>query len=252
MIGRAAILMLAAWFLSSPPAFAVGLHFASGRARTTMIELFTSEGCSSCPPAEAYLSDFQRDPQLWTKYIPLAFHVGYWDYLGWRDRFADPANVARQRRYARERAMPAIYTPAFFVNGKPWWRASHPDVPRSSAPAGSLTVDVTGNRYRAVFAPAGDIPKRLQLNVALLGMGLHSDIRAGENAGRHETHDFVVLGWQRFDSDSRHWQGTLPSSFAARGAARLALAAWVSRPGDPTPLQATGGYLSAGAASRTR
>jgi hypothetical protein len=250
VVARIAVLLLAAC-LSQPVPAAEALHFSSGPAQTAMIELFTSEGCNSCPPAEAYLNGLAHDPALWKAHIPLAFHVDYWDYLGWKDRFADPAHAVRQRQYAREHLMPTIYTPAFFVNGEPWQRRRHPDVPDAGMPAGTLTVDVAGAQYRAAFAPATAAPKTLQLNVALLGMGLTSDIRAGENAGRHSLHDFVVLSWQQFDSASGRWHGTLPAPALAREASRLALAAWISRPGDPTPLQATGGYLTRGPAAGT-
>ena len=60
--------------------------FESGVTRTTLLELFTSEGCSSCPPAEKWLSQLKSNPDLWKKIVPIAFHVDYWDHLGWRDR----------------------------------------------------------------------------------------------------------------------------------------------------------------------
>jgi len=64
------------------------LSFNSGESQNTLIELYTSEGCSSCPPADKFLSDYVKSKDLWTQYIPLAFHVDYWDYLGWKDVFA--------------------------------------------------------------------------------------------------------------------------------------------------------------------
>ena len=219
-------------------------RFVSGPAQVSMIELFTSEGCSSCPPAEAYLNGLQNEPGLWTKYIPLAFHVDYWNYLGWKDRFSDAAYSARQRQYARERLMLTVYTPAFFVNGEPWRPQRHPDIPLSDTRVGKLTVDVIGTQYRAVFELAESNSKALQLNVALLGMGLTTNIRAGENAGRQAQHDFVVLSWQRFESDDGRWRGALPAPALARDTSRLALVAWVSKLDNPTPLQAVGGYLA--------
>ena len=96
------------------------LRFASGSGRNVMVELFTSEGCNSCPPAEAFLNDFQTHPDLWRRYVPIAFHVDYWDYLGWTDRYADPRHAARQRQYARQGGVRTVYTPAFIVNGRAW------------------------------------------------------------------------------------------------------------------------------------
>src|SRR5713226_2490390 len=69
--------------------------FESGPQKIHLLELFTSEGCSSCPPAEAWLSKLKSDPRLWKDFVPLAFHVDYWDRLGWRDRFSSRAWTER-------------------------------------------------------------------------------------------------------------------------------------------------------------
>src|SRR5258707_11357310 len=74
--------------------------FESGRTKTHLIELFTSEGCSSCPPAEAWVSKLKDEPRLWRDFVPLAFHVDYWDRLGWRDPFAAKQWTARQYDYS--------------------------------------------------------------------------------------------------------------------------------------------------------
>src|SRR5205814_757208 len=81
---------------STPPA----TTFESSDAQSSLIELFTSEGCSSCPPAEKWLSALKSSSDLWKKAVPVAFHVDYWDHLGWRDRFAKPEFTSRQQRYA--------------------------------------------------------------------------------------------------------------------------------------------------------
>ena len=74
--------------------------FESGETQSTLIELFTSEGCSSCPPAEKWMSALKSNQDLWKTIIPVAFHVDYWDRLGWRDCFAKPEFTSRQQRYA--------------------------------------------------------------------------------------------------------------------------------------------------------
>ena len=94
--------------------------FESGETQSTLIELFTSEGCSSCPPAEKWLSALKSNQDLWKKIVPVAFHVDYWDRLGWRDRFAKREFTSRQQRYAAGWGGDSIYTPAFVVNGKEW------------------------------------------------------------------------------------------------------------------------------------
>jgi hypothetical protein len=88
------------------------LRFQSSAKQVALIELYTSEGCSSCPPAEAWLSQLKADPGLWTSFVPIAFHVDYWDNLGWRDRFAAEKFTARQRAYAVEWSGDSLYTPA--------------------------------------------------------------------------------------------------------------------------------------------
>ena len=92
------------WLMWLPAAAAMAggsTEFSSGATQTVMIELFTSEGCNSCPPAEEALNRYVRHPQLWKRYIPLALHVDYWDRLGWKDTFGSPENTERQWRYAR-------------------------------------------------------------------------------------------------------------------------------------------------------
>jgi hypothetical protein len=80
-------------------AFAETSTFQSGESATTLIELFTSEGCSSCPPADKWLSKFRSNPDLWSRVVPVAFHVDYWNNLGWMDRFSRPEFTERQRGY---------------------------------------------------------------------------------------------------------------------------------------------------------
>jgi len=246
-LSLSAVLLAVTLLLPSPAGAADGLRFTSGAEQTVMIELFTSQGCSSCPPAEAYVNRFSAHPALWKKFIPLAFHVDYWDYLGWKDRFASPAHALRQRQYAQQRSVQTVYTPAFIVNGQAWRGSLVSGEPSGGGkPAGVLNIDVNGQQLEATFAPATGTPQTLHLDVVVLGMGFNSEILAGENAGRRSQHEFVVLARRQISSDNGRWRGRLPALDRDWGAQRLALAAWVSRPGDLTPLQATGGYLPPG------
>ena len=93
-------------------------RFASGPQQTALIELYTSEGCSSCPPAETWMSRLKESPGLWKQFVPIAFHVDYWDRLGWRDRFSSQRWTERQRRYASLWQSESVYTPAVVVNGR--------------------------------------------------------------------------------------------------------------------------------------
>ena len=164
-----------------------------------VVELFTSEGCSSCPPADAVLAELARDGAR--PVYALAFHVDYWDELGWPDRFASAGNTARQRVYARAFAARGLYTPQMVVGGTEEFTGSdrghaqeavaralaHPAAvrlslqPRRSAGDG-VTVD-----YSAPGAPADSL-----LSVAIVEHSASTSVRAGENAGRMLHHANVV------------------------------------------------------------
>lgn len=234
--------LILAVLLSPLPSMAAGLHFASGDRQTVMIELYTSEGCSSCPPAEAYLNDYRNNPDLWKRYVPLAFHVDYWDDLGWKDRFSRREYSERQRRYAAVQHMHTVFTPAFFANGRLWRPDSGGKPAASTRAVGNLAVMLDGNNVTATFEPEGSNPGPLALHLAVLGMNLSTRIRAGENAGRRLDHEFVVLAQNRVAGERYRWHGVLPQ-VDATAAPRYAFVAWLSRSDDPAPLQAVGGYL---------
>src|SRR5438067_10607068 len=92
--------------------------FESGPRKVQLLELFTSEGCSSCPPAEASFSRLVNDARLWREFVPVAFHVDYWDRLGWKDSFASAEWTKRQQIYAQNWKAQSVYTPAFDLNGR--------------------------------------------------------------------------------------------------------------------------------------
>src|SRR5204862_2851379 len=158
-------------FAEQPGSTRPATTFESGETQSSLIELFTSEGCSSCPPAEKWLSALKSNQELWKKIIPVAFHVDYWDHLGWRDRFAKPEFTSRQQRYAAAWGGDSLYTPGFVVNGKEWrdWFGGNV-TPTSSAKVGVLRVSFSNDgKLSASFVPATTQPGALALNVALLG-----------------------------------------------------------------------------------
>jgi len=219
--------------------------FESGPAETTLVELFTSEGCSSCPPAEKWLSQLKSNPDLWKKIVPVAFHVDYWDRLGWRDRFAKPEFTSRQQRYAAVWGGDSAYTPGFVVNGKEWrsWFGGNA-MPTTSTKVGVLHVSVGDDgRVSATFAPDTVQARPLALNVALLGNDLESDVKRGENSGHKLHHDFVVLDLMRVDmvNESSRWTGSIALPLRSGNDKPTALAAWITE--NRTPIQATGGWL---------
>lgn len=223
------------------------LRFDSGVQQNQVIELFTSQGCNSCPPAEEFLNSLENDSRLWKQYFPIALHVDYWDYLGWKDRFARSENTRRQQRYARELRDRAVVTPAIFVNGMHWrgWRSG--DVPHdNSRSSGRLVLDISGSSIRATFRSIDPPPPGLKLDVAIVGMGLTTRIRRGENAGRHSRHEFVLLEPVEMTATAPgQWKGEMPAGTSI-AAPRYALLAWVSARGLLTPIQVTGGELPDG------
>jgi hypothetical protein len=99
-------------------------QFQSTEAQVPLIDLYTSEGCSSCPPADRWLTSLKHNQGLWSKFIPIAFHVDYWDYIGGKDPFASKQFSQRQPRYPKEFNEAAVYTPGMPKAGEEWrrWR----------------------------------------------------------------------------------------------------------------------------------
>ena len=216
--------------------------FSSGTQRTDLLELYTSEGCSSCPPAEAWFSQLLTHPQLWTRVVPIVFHVDYWDYLGWKDPFSTARSSERQRRYRQEGGVKSVYTPGFVLNGHEWrgWFNREP-LPEQTAPAGLLVAQLTDGELTAKFDNPDTQREPLELHVAVLGFDLTTEITAGENRGKALTHQFVVLQQTSARSTNQAWALTVPEVESA--AKKQAVVVWVTPAGKQSPIQATGGWL---------
>jgi hypothetical protein len=173
-----------------------------------LIELYTSEGCSSCPPADRWLSGFaNKTAQQPSPVIPLAFHVDYWDSLGWRDRFAAPKFTARQTERVSSNRGTFAYTPQILVNGRDsmaWRQASAPGEISSggtSAPGADLVLQLDTQREGRIAVDletkvlAASDAGHAVVYLALFENGLSSNVQAGENAGHQLRHDFVVRNW---------------------------------------------------------
>ena len=216
---------------------AVALELVSGERRTQLIELYTSEGCSSCPPADRWLSGYLNDDRLFKTLIPVALHVDYWDYIGWKDRFARPLFSTRQREYRAHGHVESVYTPGIVVDGREWrrWFVDRSRPQPALPPAGVLRLALDGDSFTARYDG-----EATELHVVWLGFGVTSTVSAGENRGRRFTHDFVVLDHRSYRGDAS-WSGELPPRGDPDKA--RAIAAWVSRGGDPAPLQAVAGWV---------
>lgn len=223
------------------------LVLESSVQQTGLLELYTSEGCSSCPPADRFVSSLLDRKDLWSTFVPIALHVDYWDYIGWQDRFASPVYSQRQRRYAEENALKTVYTPGFVYNGREWrnWFARRfRDFPKGGKP-GILKLTLENGSAKILFTPGSIQAGIIEVHLALLGFNIETRVKAGENRGKTLTHNFVVLALEneKLTFTDGGYTGELQLPETAINAERYALAAWVNRPDVQAPLQAVGGWL---------
>jgi hypothetical protein len=172
----------------------LGAETLAAEERPTLVELFTSEGCSSCPPADALLVDLARRPDV----LALSFHVDYWDKLGWKDPFSSPAATQRQQHYADLLHLATVYTPQIVVDGK--WQAvgsNRAEVRRAIDSAQRtrdhvpIALDLRLGRAKIEIGPGGEAEP-----AALLLIGFDrrhvSAVARGENSGHTLAHVDVV------------------------------------------------------------
>ena len=180
-------------------------------ADPVVVELYTSQGCSSCPPADALLARLAEEEDI----IALALHVDYWDYIGWKDEFADPAYTKRQKAYAHGRGERMIYTPQMIVAGTESVVGTRPnDVLRAirakEMDGPDLMASVTGDTIR-IEAPAAELSEPLTVHLVRVHDGMSVAIHAGENAGHTIDYSHIVTGWEVLGT----WDGTAPLSVEA-------------------------------------
>lgn len=177
-----------------------------------VIELFTSQGCSSCPPADKLLGELSARADL----LPLALHVDYWDYIGWKDRFARPENTARQKAYAVTAGRRMVYTPQMIIQGREDVVGTHPKdvamlVRKHADHDSGVDISVRRNGAKVVVGVSSDKP----MNGAIVQLVRYQpsewvDIKRGENAGRkikyhNIVRDLTVVG---------EWNGRTAAQFA--------------------------------------
>ncbi|HEY0790534.1 MAG TPA: DUF1223 domain-containing protein, partial [Chthoniobacterales bacterium] len=191
-----------------------------------------------------WLATLRNDPGLWRDVVPISFHVDYWDGLGWPDRFARREFSDRQHAYAAVWGSGSVYTPGFVLNGAEWreWGTRAWSTPSGTGGGDLRITRRSSTEWELAFRAAGIRPG--QARVALLGFDLPSEVRRGENAGRHLLHNFVALSCGsaalKPGADGT-WRAlvAVPDKPSAG-----AVAAWVEAAGSPVPVQAVGGWLS--------
>lgn len=202
---------------------ACGLWFALsgiGMAQTTssepvvVVELYTSQGCSSCPPADAYFTTLAQDARV----IPLALHVDYWDYIGWEDTFADPKFTERQKAYAQAVGSRTIYTPQMIVGGRDRVEGHQPDLVTElireqleAAQSVALVMQRSGDSLRIQAQPVAAVKGSVRVQLVRYRPSEVVMIEHGENAGMKVTYTNIVTSWQVIGE----WPGVAPLDMQA-------------------------------------
>ncbi|HUK62972.1 MAG TPA: DUF1223 domain-containing protein, partial [Dongiaceae bacterium] len=200
---------LAAWPPAAAPLAAAAATPAP--APFAVVELFTSEGCSSCPPADALLAELSARDDV----LALSFHVTYWDHLGWRDRFSSPAYTARQDAYAHRFGLASLYTPQMVVNGERQFVGSDESAAHAAIRDGLARTDALPITLRTradgpevvVDCTAPGAPADARLEVAWVDERATSSPDRGENGGRTLHHVHVARDLRRVALDQRHHGG---------------------------------------------
>ncbi len=203
------------------------LQDGGGSKGFAVVELFTSEGCSSCPPADDFIERLEKDNYNKQIYI-LAYHVDYWDRLGWKDRFSDHAYSTRQQQYARLLNLPNIYTPQVIVNGRnefvgsdegPILQAIGTGLSHGAPSDLTLSARIEGDKIIVDYKVAGE-GKKSELVLALVQKSAQSNIKAGENSGRSLSHVQIVRSLFHANLTSNNNESivlNLPKDFNEKG-----------------------------------
>ena len=228
-------------FYLFPVAYGQEIVFKSGNNQVALIELYTSQGCSSCPPADEWLAELKNKPGLWNEFVPVAFHVDYWDFLGWKDSFSKEEFSNRQRLHRAQGNVKVVYTPGFFLNGNEWRSRFGRSIPSLGKNTGAIHATLNDNRLYVEYSSTKPLSSAT-LNVGVLGFGYQTPIKAGENSNRVLHEDFVLLSHSKHISTTQNWKITLPEKVMP-SAKKYGIAIWISAGANLKPLQSTGGWL---------
>jgi hypothetical protein len=170
----------------------------SGKSRVALLELYTSEGCDSCPPTDQWFSTLPQRGYTAQRVLALAFHVDYWNYLGWKDPYAQAQFSTRQNDASRRNKARVVYTPQLLLDGADYRRSVKGDdigqyISKTQMPAAqiSMTID-TGDAQSRLRARISTAATAAQAYAAIYENNLVTEVAAGENKGKRLRHDFVV------------------------------------------------------------
>ena len=219
----------------------------SDKQQPILIELYSSQGCSSCPPAEEWLSRFMKKDELWSRYFPLSFHVSYWNYLGWKDPFSDRRYSKRQYDHLNLLNIRQVYTPQFIVNShewRGWFERDYGSLTQiKTNKTGQLKLNIANGKIDASFKDGTALDGHYKFHLALVGSGFETQVTRGENRNKKLQQDFTVLDYQTFSANAQgHFFGSVrPKPAIAKQAKKLAWVGWIEHKGKAQ--QAVGGWL---------
>ncbi len=186
--------------------------------RPLVVELFTSEGCSSCPPADALLGQLEKEGTFNGRpIIVLGEHVDYWNGLGWHDRFSSAAFTERQQEYARHLGVAEVYTPQMIVNGRTQFVGNDPDALQrafnlpDNSPTDPVTLEVS--RDNVAHISATNAPRGTHVFLAITETNLTTSVRAGENKNREIHHAGVVRQLRDLGKANGTFSANVPLKF---------------------------------------
>jgi len=217
----------------------------SGDRQTAVVELYTSEGCSSCPSADRWLSRLIEAPKDELDVLALAFHVDYWDYLGWKDRFSSAAYTSRQRQLGANNLQQTIYTPEFFVNGIEARGSNNilQKIRQANQQQSPLDLKLTVSRDKTSLVLELQSPGERDTNgkihhrYLVYENNLSTDVKRGENSGEVLKHEQVVRYMSKAKSlrEQNQYRIAIDPDWQA---ANIGVAVLVTAPGNNHYLQA--------------
>ena len=202
-----------------------------------LIELYSSQGCSSCPPAEEWISTFMNQEGLWSRYFPISFHVSYWNYLGWKDPFSDRRYSKRQYEHLNLLNIRQVYTPQFVVNShewRGWFERDYESLEQiKSTQAPKLELKIENGKIDAFLNEKLASDGHYKFHLALVGSGFETQVTRGENRNKQLKQDFTVLDFQTFTASSNaHFVGSVkPKPVLTEQAKQLAWVGWIEHKG---------------------
>lgn len=249
MLGRSATLFI---LLMLYGANTYGLTLESDGKKKNLVELYTSESCSSCPPAEKWLNSLKSAGTLWKDYIPVEFHVDYWNHLHWKDRYSRPEFSSRQREYHRK-IQGGVYTPQVIKNGvnqRGWFRQRLTTTPEQVKEMSHLKshISLDKGKVQVNYIPA---PKKMlegnhKCQFAIMSGEIITKVENGENEGRTLPHEFVVRQFVEGDLKKFGTSYKCDLNFSSEQLKELkssSVAIWVSNDSTGEVLQAIGNWI---------